>query len=330
MSLLVDSPRPTDQTLPETDPAKTADINAMCPASPDPAASAARSDSSASPIVVAGLTVHPAALLFPEMSPTDFDELVRSIEQFGQHEPVVVDGDVLLEGRHRAQAVEVLKARGVDIELRTKPWQPQKAQTRSEYIYAVNACRRQLKDDQRAIIYAKMAPLIASEQAVVQEQSRIKPGEVRNPNGRNGRAEMVATKAAPPSSRSARDKDARSTVGKIAAAAGTSRHKAQQAQKALKTASPADIEAVASGAKKLKDIVPGKPAKPSADSSKPGEVRVTSLWTANGGSGVQSEFRAKVAKDWERLKAKYAVTEYPELRSTLKVILADEEKTVRK
>ena len=119
-------------------------------------------------------------------------------------------------------------------------------------------------------------------------------------------------------------------MGKIAAAAGTSRHKAQQAQKALKTASPADIEAVASGAKKLKDIVPGKPAKPPADSSKPGEIRVTSLWTAKGGSGAQSEFHAKVAKDWERLKAKYAVTEYPELRSALKAILADEEKAVRK
>jgi hypothetical protein len=330
MVLLVESHAPSQDTPPDTNLISRTDAIAISSTPSRPAASDAVSKSSEAPVVIAGYTVHPAALLFPEMSPRDFGELVASIEQFGQHEPVVVDGDVLLEGCHRARAVEVLKVRGVDIELRTKPWQPQKAQTRSEYIYAVNACRRQLKDDQRAIIFARMAPLIASEQAVVQEQSRIKPGEVRNPNGRNGSEQMAATKTAPPSSRSARDKDARSTVGKIAAAAGTSRHKAQQAQKALKTALPADIEAVASGAKKLKDIVPGKTAKPPADSSKPGEVRVTSLWTAKGGSGAQSEFHAKVAKDWERLKAKYAVTEYQELRSALKAILADEEKAVRK
>jgi hypothetical protein len=330
MSLLVDSPVPAHGTLPNANLISRTDSSVLSCTPPSTSASAAGSESPAPPVVIAGLTVHPAALLFPEMSPRDFDDLVASIEQFGQHEPVVVDGDVLLEGRHRAQAVEVLKVRGVDIELRTKPWQPQKAQTRSEYIYAVNACRRQLKDDQRAIIFASMAPVISVERAAIQEQSRIKPGEVRNPNGRNGRAELVATNAAPPSSPNARDKDARSTAGKIAAAAGTSRHKAQQAQKALKTASPEDIAAVASGAKKLKDIVPGKPAKRPADSSKPGEIRVVSLWTAKGGSGAQSEFHAKVAKDWERLKAKYAVTEYPELRSSLKAILTDEEKAVRK
>ena len=68
---------------------------------------------------------------------------------------------------------------------------------------------------------------------------------------------------------------------------------------------------MAAGSKKLKDIVPGKPAKPPAAPPKRGEIRVSSLWTAKGGSGAQSEFHAKVAKDWERLKAKYAVTEYP-------------------
>lgn len=329
MSLLVESHVPAHEALPDANLISRTDSGAISSTPPKPATSGVGSDSPATPVVIAGLTVHPAALLFPEMSPSDFNELVASIETLGQHEPVVVDGDLLLEGRHRARAVELLRARGVDIELRTRPWNPQKAQTQSEYIYAVNACRRQMKDDQRAIIYAKMAPFIAAERAAIQEQSRIKPGEVRNPHGRNGKGQIAATGTAPPVPKNSRDKDARSTAGRIAAAAGTSRHKAQQAQKALKTASPADIESVASGAKKLKDIVPPKPAVTAA-SATVGEVRVTSLWTSKSDVPDQSEFHAKVTKDWERLKGKYAVTEYPELRAALKAILADEEKEARR
>ena len=44
MSLVVDSTRPTDQTLPETDPTNTTDSGAPCPATPDSAVPSAGSN----------------------------------------------------------------------------------------------------------------------------------------------------------------------------------------------------------------------------------------------------------------------------------------------
>jgi hypothetical protein len=48
---------------------------------------------------------HPYACLLPESSDTELEELVRSIRQVGQLDPVIVYQGQILDGRHREQAI---------------------------------------------------------------------------------------------------------------------------------------------------------------------------------------------------------------------------------
>lgn len=203
---------------------------------------------------IGGYKVHPATSLFPLAAGPELDDLIASIERRGQREPVVFQGDLLLKGRRRVLAVRALQERGVPIELQRIEWQPLGDETPAEFIADVNFQRRDLTPDQRAMIAAEMVPIIAAEQAVAQARTRIKPGEVRNPGGRNGKAGMAAPVSAPPAKRASREKDSRSTVGRVATAAKTSKHKARLAIVATRTAAPDDIAAVKAGTKKLSEV----------------------------------------------------------------------------
>ena len=59
------------------------------------------------------ITVHPVALLFPELPAPDFGRLVEDMKENGQHMPAVLqiqeDQCFLLDGRHRVKACEKLK-----------------------------------------------------------------------------------------------------------------------------------------------------------------------------------------------------------------------------
>src|ERR1700730_9925717 len=53
-------------------------------------------------------SVHPAALVFPEMSPADLDGLVEDIKQNGLAHPIVRTSEgVVLDGRNRLKACEI-------------------------------------------------------------------------------------------------------------------------------------------------------------------------------------------------------------------------------
>jgi ParB-like chromosome segregation protein Spo0J len=53
-------------------------------------------------------SVHPAALVFPEMSPADLDGLVEDIKQNGLVHRIVCTSDgVVLDGRNRLKACEI-------------------------------------------------------------------------------------------------------------------------------------------------------------------------------------------------------------------------------
>ncbi len=269
--------------------------------------------------IVGGFKVHPAASAFPLLTGDDFDRFVASIERFGLREPVVFRGDVLLEGRNRVLAVEVLRKRGLDIELRRVQWVSVRGETAAEFIADVNFRRRHLTNDQRAIIAAELEPIIAAERAETQAQSRIKPGEVRNPAGRNGRGSMAAPKAAPPSKRDSRTKDARSTVGKIATVAKTSRHTARRAVEARRTASPDEIAAVKAGTKKLAEI-----AKPKAAKSKTAAVK--GLKPINHPFKPRDRFEHDALRGWVRLiEGSLSVTERPRARRVFREIFKAEE-----
>lgn len=215
------------------------------------------------------------------MTSTEFNDLLESIHRVGQLSPVVVDGGMILEGRHRAEAVEMLRAQGIPIELQTVQWEPtESCSTPSEYIANVNLHRRHLTPDQRAIMAAAVVPHIERERAERQQSSGVRPGEQRNPAGRNQHtqgdpgdktaadvADAADTESDPPSkTQKNREKREASLRGKVAAQAGVSHHKADQAVTVDRYGTADQIEAVREGKKPLAEAVReikqarGKPA----------------------------------------------------------------------
>ncbi|MFM7135645.1 MAG: hypothetical protein ACKO1M_01050 [Planctomycetota bacterium] len=214
---------------------------------------------SSTPEMIAGYRVHPAASVFPMMEGKEFEDFMNSIRNNGQHDPVDVQGDVLIEGRNRAKAVELLRQEGVDIALQTREWQPEPGQTVAEYVADKNLHRRSLTDEQRAQIAAELVPMIEKERAEAQKASRIRPGETRNRTGTNQYSKKRKAEAEPlsPSAKRAKNKTKaeRSTAGRLAKVANVSEHRAKQALKVQKQGSPEDIEAVKAGKKKARDVL---------------------------------------------------------------------------
>ena len=215
---------------------------------------------------ICGYFIHPAADEFPAMTELEFDDLLNSTRQVGQLSPVVVQGNTLLEGRHRARVIEILRAEGREIELRTVEWEPtESCPTPSQFIENVNLKRRNLTPDQRAMIATRLAPHIERELAELQKSSRIRPGETRNPAGRNQHAKSGPADAAvsepdpesgPPSSTERnRAKRAASMRGKLADRAGVSHYKSDQALRVRRDGTADQIAAVLEGTKKLSEVV---------------------------------------------------------------------------
>jgi hypothetical protein len=91
---------------------------------------------------------HPVADLFPPMTETEYHELRASIQREGQHHPIVVDGDELLDGRHRLRACAELGIEPRVIQFRTLGL----TITSAAWIVSTNAHRRHLTPDQKLAI----------------------------------------------------------------------------------------------------------------------------------------------------------------------------------
>ena len=103
-------------------------------------------------VVATELTLHPLAELFPPMSDDDYRALKADIARRGQLNPITVQHDQVLDGRHRWRACCELGilchvrdlAAGVDP---------------VDYVVSQNLHRRQLSTEQRAMVAAKIANL---------------------------------------------------------------------------------------------------------------------------------------------------------------------------
>jgi hypothetical protein len=279
------------------------------------------------PPQICGLKVHPAANEFPMLSGNELREFVASVRQAGQLMPVVVDNGVLLEGRNRARAVEILQAEGMDIELEERTWFPASVnETPTQFILATNLHRRHLTNDQRVMIAAKLVPHIEKELAEKQARSRIQPGEKRNPTGTN----QHVAKSDPPSSHEADPKTANkkklaaSTRGQIAKQAGVSAYKANQAVRAAKAAPSEDIEAVIAGKKKLAEVS----REISTEKAGAGGVKAKKARKPIAHPFMPADdFEYDVLKFWTQLvEQKLGVTEKARARDVLLRIFAAEEK----
>jgi hypothetical protein len=237
--------------------------------------------------------VHPAAAVFPLIHGEEFDELCDSILKHGLREPVVVNGDVLIDGRNRLRAVEALRAKGEKVELRITQWVDD-GRNVAEWIWDINALRRHMSDDAIVCASAAIWPLIAQENEARKAATKFDSEKASKAAKARHAAE---TKSSPPQKRNTKEKDARSTVGQVAARAKVSLHKAKQAVKLDKAVeagivSPEVKQEVIAGKRKLSDAAKAIPAKAKkkAESKKP--------------SGKKKEFDKEQAghklRDWLR------------------------------
>jgi hypothetical protein len=228
--------------------------------------------------IIGGYRVHPAASAFPLIEGDEFDELVGSICRNGIQHPIVVrrgkDGDELLDGRNRLRAAAEARERGCVVDVPVTEWTDD-GRNVSEWIFDTNALRRHLTEDAWVLVSASINKLIRAENEERKRATQFQKGTSPNPGGKP----QVSTKSSSPDDGGPlwsvveqaakrevrRDRDARSTVGQVAAKAGVSMHKARQAIAVLDAVEAGEVtpEAVAdvkAGKKKLRDVSPKKPA----------------------------------------------------------------------
>lgn len=212
----------------------------------------------------AGYEVHPLASLWPLIST---EKIYDSIEIDGVINAVVLDQNGrLVDGRNRARVWEEVAANNREGLPRSEWWEtshPLPVIRREfeddhavwDFIRAVNEKRRHLTPDQLAAVHATADSYFA-DAAKAKEAAQFKPGECPNPAGRKGKeqARMDSCEPVPEFERDHKAEHARSTVGRIAEAAGVSHHKAAQAV-AVKKADPELLDKVAKGEVRLKDAV---------------------------------------------------------------------------
>lgn len=231
------------------------------------------SEAETKPEVIAGFEVHPIASCYPMIQRHESGgDLAASISQNGVLIPVVLDQhNRIVDGRNRAAAWESLvKRKGQFDPALGEKWaaeNPLPTQVKHfdqlgdvwDFIRDMNDTRRHLSPDQAAAVYLRVREVISAEVEKAKAASQFKPGNKANPEGlggKSGKELTVDTNSYPPSTeepkRDTKKKNADSTVGKLAEAAGVSHHKAAQAVKVAKAA-PELVDKVAKGELPLKE-----------------------------------------------------------------------------
>jgi len=225
-------------------------------------------------VSMCGYVIHPAAAVFPLIEGDEFDNLVESIINHGIHHPIVIrrgaDADELIDGRNRLRAAAVAREQGHTVSVPVVEWKDD-GRNVAEWIWDTNAMRRQMTEDGIAVASAAIWPLIAKENEARKAATKFDSEKASKAGKASAAAKAqaksgptVTTKSSEPSKRDRKAEDARSTVGQVAAKAGTSMHKARQAvavQKAIEAGElPSEAaKEVMAGKKKLRDVTPKKP-----------------------------------------------------------------------
>lgn len=95
------------------------------------------------------MKIHPVAELFPMLSQNELQGLAEDIKENGLQQPIVIQGDVLLDGRNRLEACKIV---GVEPEFKEFG-----GENVFEFIIGANLHRRHLNESQRAMIAARLA-----------------------------------------------------------------------------------------------------------------------------------------------------------------------------
>lgn len=271
---------------------------------------------------IKSLTVHPAADVFPLIEGDEFDRLVESIRKHGVQNPVVYIGTTLLDGRNRIRAVEKLAAEGVDVPLPSKMWDGYQTTTEVEWIEAQNLDRRHLTDDARAMIGAELARIVKAEAKKAKKASQFNSDTGKAAASK--KATPAATADSPsPQKRDRKKSEERTTAAQAAKKAKVSTHKMKQAMavdKAVEAGeiAPEVVQEIKAGKKKVRDALPAKGKK------KPAATSSTQV------DDVATEIRQAAMRSWQRLKSRFAIDEYAELRNVMAAIIRDEQRQAGK
>jgi hypothetical protein len=168
------------------------------------------------------MNIHPVAALFPMLPLGELSDLAADIKTNGLQQPIVMQGDTLLDGRNRLAACE---RAGVN-----PTFTQYKGDSPVAFIIGVNLHRRHLDQGQKIALGIEIEPHFAEEARTRQEAGRIAGGHARH-----GDRSMVEN--VPPSSKS-RDQAAR--------AVGVS-GKTLSTAKAIKAAAPEKFQAIIDG-----------------------------------------------------------------------------------
>lgn len=123
------------------------------------------------------LPPHPLALIFPEMSQSEYRELVADIRAQGQLVPVTIHEGKVLDGRHRVRAL---------VEIGDPVWVVDyDGDDPAGYVVSLNLHRRSLNEAQRGMVAAKLANLKVGDFAGNQHTS---PASIDAPQVTQGRA----------------------------------------------------------------------------------------------------------------------------------------------
>jgi len=174
---------------------------------------------------------HPAAQLFPLMVGKEFADLVEDIKQHGLNRPVMVKGDILLDGRNRIRAA--LQAK---VMVKFEEWKGEDEDAILHYIVSENLHRRHLTAGQLANIALDLIPQF-------EEAARKRKEE-----GQQKGLEMIALNTS--SGIKDTDKEDGRVVAKVAEMVGVAASTVQKAQVVAKE-NPELMDKVKTGEVKL-------------------------------------------------------------------------------
>jgi hypothetical protein len=174
--------------------------------------------------------IHPVCELFPEMPEKDFGELTEAMLRLGQQQPIVIDGDTILDGRHRYKVCLEQDLEPIFqpfSEILAKAERPD-ALTPASWIVATNLNRRNLNEDQKAAIALQWYSVHKEEAAARKRAGQVNGGVARH--AANGGCSRLDSDE----SRDDRDytaENAKRSDAQVAAVAGVSRYKVSQSKK---------------------------------------------------------------------------------------------------
>jgi len=220
------------------------------------------------------------------MTKDDFAALKVDIKARGVIQPIIVTPkDEILDGRNRYAACEELKI--------TPPVEVYKGTDPVGEVISRNILRRNLTDDQRVAIVAKLRGTEIQEEGKAAQRANLKKGAVKSAAAPKGSSkERVA-------------KEAKVGTGKARAAIAAAKH------------DPKALDDVIAGKTKLAAAGKSAAAKKTEKDKAAGKVPKTKK---------ELPLRTRVEKKWQRFMESFSVTDYKAVREIVRELVATADK----